>query len=363
MFNNKKITLPKPYPDSELYDSVLNAGFEKYPKRYENYLKWQKSSRSIDVDYLPIKMDIENVSRCNFHCTMCSVSDWPKYTRARDMTFEEYMHLIDEQYGLIEIKLQGLGEPLMGKCYFEMIQYARKNHIWVRTVTNASLLHIKENYKNLIDSDVSELLVSIDGATKKTFEKIRRGSNFEKVKENCITLNHYAENINKKRTRMWTLVQRDNFHELEDMVILSAKLGFERMTFSLDVENQAWSEENREKIKDYNKRSNFNMEYGLELVELGKNEGVEVTFWLTNEKFESIDPSKLCPWPFERALISSDMRIVPCCMIANPEIYELGDSNKLLELWNGKTYQEFRKNHINGNIPDICCDCYLNVES
>ena len=101
----------------------------------------------------------------------------------------------------------------------------------------------------------------------------------------------------------------------------------------------------------------------MELVELGKNEGIEVTFWLSNEKFESIDPSKLCPWPFERALISSDMRIVPCCMIANPEIYELGDANKFLEIWNGKTYQEFRKNHINRNIPDICFDCYLNVEN
>jgi hypothetical protein len=30
------------------------------------------------VDYYPIKLDIENVSRCNFRCTMCAVSDWPQ---------------------------------------------------------------------------------------------------------------------------------------------------------------------------------------------------------------------------------------------------------------------------------------------
>ena len=54
------------------------------------------------------------------------------------------------------------------------------------------------------------------------------------------------------------------------------------------------------------------------------------------------------------------MRIVPCCMIANPDIYELGNANDLSKLWNGKSFHNFRKDHITGNIPKVCENCYAN---
>ncbi len=60
------------------------------------------------MNYLSLKLDVENVSRCNFHCTMCQVSDWPGDKRAEDMTLTQFKELIDSQYGFIEIKLQAL---------------------------------------------------------------------------------------------------------------------------------------------------------------------------------------------------------------------------------------------------------------
>ena len=104
------------------------------PRCRENYEKYIASGRrNAKVDYLPIKLDIENVSRCNFRCTMCVVSDWPKGQRAADLTLDAFKALIDEQYGLVELKLQGLGEPTMqGDDFFAMIRYARQRNIWVR---------------------------------------------------------------------------------------------------------------------------------------------------------------------------------------------------------------------------------------
>ena len=32
------------------------------------------------------------------------------------MRFDDFRRLIDEQYGLVEIKLQGIGEPLMQRA-------------------------------------------------------------------------------------------------------------------------------------------------------------------------------------------------------------------------------------------------------
>src|SRR5271156_1672443 len=106
---------------------------------------------------------------------MCQVSDWPGYKRADDMTLAQFKELIDAQYGPIEIKLQGMGEPPLGRDDFlAMIRYARSRHIWVRTTTNASILRHKDNCKRLVETGVNEIQISIDGATKETFERIRR---------------------------------------------------------------------------------------------------------------------------------------------------------------------------------------------
>lgn len=355
-------SLPRPFPDQQFYQANLEAGFRAFPVRRENYRKYQLAEKGERVGYLPIRLDIENVSRCNYHCTMCQVSDWPGLKRAADMSFDDYKALVDEQHGLIEIKLQGMGEPLMGKCYFEMIEYARARYIWVRSTTNASLLHLHDNYKRLIDSDICEVQVSIDGAVQDTYEKIRRGGRFAKVVDNCILLNQYASRIGRKRSRMWVVVQRDNSSELQMFPRLAAELGFDRLTFSLDLND--WGQERWRNLNDpVDVHRNFDASMAGELVRLGKTLKVDVSFWFLGEKYDPQDPQKLCPWPFERAYISSDMKIVPCCMIANPEVLQLGDAKFLATEWNNDAMASFRRKHLQGEIPDICRSCYRGSEN
>jgi MoaA/NifB/PqqE/SkfB family radical SAM enzyme len=136
-------------------------------------------------------------------------------------------------------------------------------------------LHLKDNYKKLIDSGVNEIQISIDGADKETFEKIRVGSVFELVVENCKLINAYAK------------------------------------------------------------------ERGL-----------------VTSKYSSKHGSTLCPWPFERAYVSSDARIVPCCIIGNPEAMDLGDAKNLKALWHGEEMRKFRRDQIEGRIPEVCKTCY-----
>jgi len=240
--------LPIPQPDFELYRSTLRGGLLRHPRRLFNYLLAKYYPKAAWLPYLPTKLDIEPLSRCNFHCIMCPVSDWPKYQRAGDMSFEDFKKLIDSQYGLTEIKLQGLGEPLLARdTFFQMISYARSKELWVRTVTNGSLLHLNDNYRRLIDADPSEVQVSIDGATKETFEKIRRGSKFERVTENCGLLNGYCKEKGLVRTRMWTVIQKENVHEFLDFVPHAARMGFPRMTYALYLSgwgDEKWSESN-----------------------------------------------------------------------------------------------------------------------
>ena len=355
-------TLPRPEPSAgkAAYERERALALSTSPRRRANYRLFQRAQhRSTQLDYLPIKLDIENVSRCNFRCTMCQVSEWPEQRRAGDMAYEDFQHLIDEQYGLIEIKLQGMGEPTLGgDDYFRMISYARAQHIWVRTVTNASRLHLRDTYKKLIDAGPNEVQISIDGATKETFEGIRRGSKFEVVIANCRLINDYCREIGVKVTKMWTVVQRDNVHELAALVDLAHELGFQSMVFSLDLTDwgqDGWRAANRAVTVDHM----LTGELVERLTKQSRELGVTLAWWNITTKYATDRPENLCPWPFERSYVSSDMRVVPCCQIANPDVTELGQASDFTATWNGEAYQAFRQAHLDGAIPDVCLNCYV----
>jgi pyrroloquinoline quinone biosynthesis protein E len=100
------------------------------------------------------------------------------------------------------------------------------------------------------------------------------------------------------------------------------------------------------------------------LVERGRRLGVAVRFWNITEKYDTASVETLCPWPFERAYVASDLRIVPCCMIANPDVAEIGSGRStgrpMSDTWFGAEYKAFRQAHLDGRVPDFCAGCYRN---
>jgi MoaA/NifB/PqqE/SkfB family radical SAM enzyme len=351
---------PEPVPDIQAYLRERRICLSRSADRLRNYVSYTRSARrSAHVDYLPIRLDFENVSRCNFACTMCTVSDWPKGKRADDMPFEAFKRIVDEQYGLVELKVQGLGEPTMqGAVYFAMIRYARARHIWVRTTTNASLLHLKENYKKLIDSGVNEVQISIDGADKATFESIRRQSKFERVVANCKLINGYCEDLGIERTKMWTVVQKNNRHQLTQLVDLAHEMGFKSMAFSLNLVD--FGTERWRTINDgVTVERGFTQAEAEDLIARGDRLGIKVRFWNVTQKYRTDKTEHLCPWPFERAYIASDLRVVPCCIIGNPDVSEVGSAmGAFTPVWQGEALTKFRDAHLKGEIPDVCKSCY-----
>jgi len=91
------------------------------------------------------------------------------------------------------------------------------------------------------------------------------------------------------------------------------------------------------------------------LVALGKTLGIRVAFWDVSAKF---DQQNLCPWPFERAVVTSDSRTVPCCMIGDPDKFELAKGMTFLKAWKSDEYKDFRAAHLSGQIPSVCRACY-----
>ncbi|HRF57903.1 MAG TPA: radical SAM protein [Campylobacterales bacterium] len=350
-----KLSLPKPQPE---YDDVIRRGFDRFAARYENYLKYMQNPKSCRPNYLPIKMDIENVSRCNLSCNMCLVSLTKTQKRADDLSLEDFKAILDEQIGVFEIKIQGIGEPFLHKDFIQMVSYAVKKDIWTRSTTNATLLHIDDNYKKIIDAGIGELQISVDGTRKESYEGIRKGARFERVVENCKLINEYCASLGVEKTRMWSLIQKDNIAELKDFPRFAKELGFNRLTLSLDV--NGWGDEELTlRNKDKNVASLLNESIAAEVLEISKDIGIDTTFWDISTKYSK---QNLCPWPFERVFVSSDKKAIPCCMIANPDIFSFGEIGSFNDIWDGDKYIEFRQAHLSGNIPPVCKFCYENMK-
>ncbi len=348
---------PAPVPDLNAYLRERRIRLSRSPATLANYVAFmQADRRAVHPTFLPTRLDFENVSRCNFHCSMCKVSEWPKGRRGEDMSLDAFKRMVDQQVGLVELKVQGLGEPTLQRDdYFAMIRYARDRHIWVRTTTNASLLHLNDNARKLVDSGVNEIQISIDGADKQVFESIRRGAVFEQVVENCTTINALCAERGIERTKMWTVVQQANQHQLSQLVDLAAQMGFRSMAFSLDLVDfgmQAWRERNDQVTVEHV----FTRREAEALLAQAERHGIHLAFWSVTSKYQA--PGKLCPWPFERAYVSSDLRVVPCCIIGDPDICEVGSGEDFTAIWQGDALADFRRRHLDGNIPEVCRGCY-----
>ena len=140
--------------------------------KFINALKYFLTRKNINLNlkYLPLTMDIEPTTGCNFRCTMCQVSE-PDF-KAFNMDFEIFKKVINENKQLIKIKLQGMGEPFVHKKFFEMIDYANQHGVSVEFVSNGSLLN-DSNIKKIVNHDISRISISIDGANAEIFESIR----------------------------------------------------------------------------------------------------------------------------------------------------------------------------------------------
>jgi pyrroloquinoline quinone biosynthesis protein E len=239
-----------------------------------------------------------------------------------------------------------------------MVRFMRDRHLWVRTTSNATTLHQNEGYKRLVDCGINEVQLSFDGATKEVFEAIRVGSPFERVVDNMTLINRYANASDILVTRMWSLIQRENVHQAFELYEMGKRMGFRRLTFSIGLGD--WGQQEMRDRNQPHQVEEFLSDDALQrLVALGEADGIDVTFWCLRAQYVAGAKETLCPWPFVWGYVSTELKMVPCCMIGNPEVIQLGDAAKLSQTWNGPDYQAFRQAHLDGRIPDHCLNCYV----
>lgn len=181
----------------------------------------QKLNLDTFEDYLrfPRYYEIETVNACNAACRMCTVNKWGKNDDPfmSDALFRKMAdELIDYRDVVRTVNLSRDGEPLMDRKLEEKITYLKKGGIkHITFSTNAALL-TKKRAVSLLDSGLDEIMFSIDGLKKETFEKIREGLKFEKIVGNVLQFIKLRDNtLSKVKIRVRMVIQRENLPEVE----------------------------------------------------------------------------------------------------------------------------------------------------
>ena len=113
------------------------------------------------------------------------------------MSMEIFKQIIDEcrEINVDSVKLNLWGESILNKNLIKMIQYAKENSNLILQFNTNGYHMTPEISEGLIAAGLDKITISLDGISKQTYEKVRRGSNFEKVMANINAL------LNKKKEK------------------------------------------------------------------------------------------------------------------------------------------------------------------
>ena len=329
------------------------------PRRLVNAVRNLRGIRRRDdhLEYMPYRVTIEPTARCNLRCNMCQLSTWDR--NPRDLTLEQFRTVLDGFPTLLTIKLHGIGEPLLNKEFFGMVEEAAARGITVDTVTNGTVLS-EASCRRILDSSLATLFISVDGSTPETFERIRTGAKFDRVIEGIRRLTAMRGSRKRLGIHFWTTAQIGNIHELPDIVRLAKDVGVDSLHVNHDL--VYWGQDEWQgKLEAealLGSQSNDGEAFIQQAREVAKELKLPFEVY-TGGKF-SWEEGRLCHWPWSSAFISSEGDVVPCGVIGNPDVKNFGNmrTENIREIWNGKAYQEFRREMKRGDIPEVCKGCY-----
>jgi MoaA/NifB/PqqE/SkfB family radical SAM enzyme len=186
-----------------------------------------------DPRFMDLEIDLSN--KCNIRCRMCYFSfDEVFYGKAVHLTPDTFAPLAEAILPHARAVMLSLGsEPLTSPHFASILSLASRYGVPELGFYTNGLLLTERVIDLVIEHGVTVVAVSVDGATKRTYEAIRCGANFDVLLRNVRQLaRRRAENGGRlPRIRFGVVLMRQNIEELPDLVTLAWRLGVEELNF------------------------------------------------------------------------------------------------------------------------------------
>jgi MoaA/NifB/PqqE/SkfB family radical SAM enzyme len=178
--------------------------------------------RLLGLRHMVIRMDTINL--CNLRCKMCYYSS--DYNRKKEeMELPLFRKIAEQVFPKTRfLYLSCATEPTMNKQFSSFVRTAGEYKVpFTSFCTNGQLLR-EDVIQACIDSGLSEIIFSIDGATAETYEEIRRGGKWGRLIEKLDLLASMKQRARAEKpvTRINFTCMLSNIHELPAMVRLAS---------------------------------------------------------------------------------------------------------------------------------------------
>ena len=274
----------------------------------------------------PQRISIEITNHCNYLCVMCPQSD---QTREKGYISPGlYRKIVDECVDYKPMVWNHfIGEPLLHKNFFELLEYAGKKGIRCGFSTNSSFLDDAIIMK-ILESGVERIELSLDAFTEKTYHNVRGMKNFNEIEKNvrCLLKTKYEMGLEEPVISIQFVKQQENIHELEEFT-------------------QKWSK--LLKGKDFVKSIDFITWAGTKTNEEERNQQ------LPSERVP-------CERIWKNLVIYWNGEVTPCTNDFNGDLV-VGNvkDNTIKKIWKGKKLNKLQNAHAYSNFNEfpLCTNC------
>jgi len=314
-------------------------------------------------------------TQCNLSCKMCPAHSASSKWIGQGLRFNP--QLLERAYEALRycgdnikrVFLNDFGEPFLYTDIFDVIQEVHRicPRAKLSLTTNGTLFseHI---INRILQSNLSEIAVSLDAGSEKTFQEIRKGADYHKVTKGIQQYVETRRRSGKKSPIIHTnfVLMRSNIQELPEYVRLATSLGVDHIQtvnpfgiFEGDFRERLYKmpgdncSPHVEKYTDILKEAQG----------IAKNAGISFSL----PPFYPSTPGTDCRARGRtRVYLSPSGNIYPCCIMAakgpeeNSNALVLGNimQKSLHEIWNSDPRAQYREAFFKGDPPiEYCLRC------
>lgn len=216
----------------KIRESVSNKKYNFCNDKQCAYIKSKKivPKTTVDLKYLRLAID----DSCNLRCPSCRqkkvfIRSGNSFKRRLKMAEKilQYLNTIDHD---IIVHVGSDGDPFASLVYRYILKnFPKKENIRFNLQTNGLLLEKFHRKNKSLFQQLDTLNISIDGATKDVYEKLRLGGQWEQIYSN---LQYLASEKKNFRVNLHMVVQQDNWHQMQEILDLADRFKFDQVFFN-----------------------------------------------------------------------------------------------------------------------------------
>ena len=375
---------------AEVFKQMLEQDEIKNDKFLKNKAlnEYEISMRKEILESKPRAMIGMIMNKCNISCRICDIWSRPQWQEP-DRILKEIVDLLPY---MEDICWQG-GEVFYMKEFNSMLAEGVKCKNLNQVIFTNGLL-LDETNLGIIAKGNVELVLSIDGASKETYEYIRRGANFETLCKKLELIKEVRKSTGAKINTYYNpVICRTNYKEILDMVEFAHKYEFTAITLNpiRGIAEENIFEPIDEKAFEFMRKvvpiaEAKSKEYGIRFnnwmpIDCGCNEikfeQGSLDLGKKEEKISAVEDKKdviqnqneimkennkkqsdkknnrmICYAPWQRLLLDNDGQVRPYAIctkwIGHTKEYSLA------QMWNNEAMQMYRRKIANNNFRDLC---------